>query len=148
MNIIDAAYATAHDYPGGTESLAPRIGMSGAILRGKVNPKDVSHHLTLAEAQRMMAMSGDVRILLALADALDYVCIPVPNFKGVADIELLDAYLAMMADQGQFAGDFRTALQDGRIERREYEQLRDDLRAQQAHEMELLARIESMVVSE
>jgi hypothetical protein len=120
--------------------------MSAAVLRGKVNPKDTSHHLTLDESLRMMALTGDLRILDAMANALDHVCIPIPNFNGVADIELLDAYMVMVSDQGTFATDFRAALQDGKITRAEFTALRDDLRRQQAHEMELLARIESMVV--
>lgn len=33
MNIIDAAIATVHDYLGGSESLGPRVGLSGALLR-------------------------------------------------------------------------------------------------------------------
>ncbi|WP_341772648.1 phage regulatory CII family protein, partial [Burkholderia pseudomallei] len=48
MNIIDAAYAVVHDYPGGSESLAPRLGMSAAVLRNKVNPNNATHHLGLA----------------------------------------------------------------------------------------------------
>lgn len=160
MNVSDAAYLTVHDYPGGSESLAPRMGkkiapdatrksgMSPAILRGKVNPKDDSHHLTLDEAMRMMALTGDVRILLAMASELGHVCIPVPDFCGIADIELLDAYTAMVQDKGVFAADFREALRDGKITRAEYEKLLGDVRTQQAHEMELLARIESMVVEE
>ncbi|PNE77837.1 hypothetical protein A8H37_06130 [Burkholderia thailandensis] len=38
MNILDTAHAVAHNYPGGCESLAPRLGVSPAVLRSKVNP--------------------------------------------------------------------------------------------------------------
>ena len=146
MNVKDAAYAVAHDYAGGTESLAPRLGMSAAILRNKVNPNNTTHHLTLAEAQRMMTLTGDCRILDAQAQELRKVCIDVPDFNGVADIELLDAYTAMVADEGRFASDFRGALRDGKITGVEFERLRDDIHAQQVHQMELLARIESLIV--
>lgn len=67
MNALDAADLTVHDYPGGSESLAPRVGMSAAILRGKVNVNNDRNHLTLAEADRIMAVTGDHRILQALA---------------------------------------------------------------------------------
>lgn len=158
MNVNDAAYATVHDYPGGAESLAPRLGpvddegrkrpMSPAVLNSKVNPNTNTHHLTLAEAQRIMMLTGDCRILEAQAQELHKVCIDVPDFEGVADLELLDGYMALVADEGKFATDFREALADGKIERREFEKLRDDVHAQQAHQMELLARIESLVVEE
>ena len=48
MNVVDAAYLAVHTYPGGSESLGPRIGMSPAVLRNKVNPNCSTHHLSLA----------------------------------------------------------------------------------------------------
>lgn len=33
MNVLDAAQAMVKAYPGGTESLASRLGMTGALLR-------------------------------------------------------------------------------------------------------------------
>ena len=68
MNVTDAADATVHDYPGGSESLAPRMGMSAAVLRNKVNPGNDRNHLSLSEADRLMRVTGDHRILQALAD--------------------------------------------------------------------------------
>jgi hypothetical protein len=59
MNSIDAAYSTVHDYPGGSESLGPRVGISPAVLRNKVNPNNDTHHLTFAEARRIADMTGD-----------------------------------------------------------------------------------------
>lgn len=146
MNVHDAAYHTAHDYPGGIPALAPRLGISKNVLKNKVDPKQEWHKLTLDEAVRLQAFTGDVRVLQAMAEQLGFVCIPVPQFEGISDIELLDAYTAMVADEGQFAVDFRSALKDGEISRREFETMRDDIHRQQQHEMELLARIESLVV--
>ena len=57
MNIIDAAYNTVHDYPGGSSALATRMGIkSPAVLNSKVNPNTETHHLTLAEASKLMAL--------------------------------------------------------------------------------------------
>ena len=45
MNILDAAYHTVHDYKGGANALAPRMGMkSPAVLNSKVNPITDTHH--------------------------------------------------------------------------------------------------------
>ena len=71
MNIHDAAHATVHDYPGGAASLAPRLGMVQAVLNSKVNPNTHTHHLTLAEAMRIMTMTGDHRILRAQCEELE-----------------------------------------------------------------------------
>ena len=67
MNVSDAAYDTVHEYPGGSEALAVRMKMSGAMLRGKVNPNSDRNRLALEEADAMMGKSGDFRILHALA---------------------------------------------------------------------------------
>lgn len=67
MNVQDAAYRTVHDYPGGSESLAPRLGMSAAVLRGKVNPNNDRNILSLHEASQIMGVSDDFQMLHALA---------------------------------------------------------------------------------
>ncbi|MDA8093404.1 MAG: phage regulatory CII family protein [Betaproteobacteria bacterium] len=145
MDVQDAAYNTVHDYPGGCRSLAPRLGMSPNVLQNKVNPSQEYHKLTLAEALKIQAVTGDIRILRAMAEDLGFVCVPIPSFDGVADMELLDAYTAMVEDEGQFASDFRSAMRERSISRKEFERLRADIHQQQTHEVELLARIESLV---
>lgn len=77
MNILDAAYKTVHEYPGGSVALATRMvrydeqgrekAMSDAVLRNKVNPNNSTHHLTLQEASEVMGLSDNYRILHALA---------------------------------------------------------------------------------
>src|SRR5690606_28718993 len=79
MNIHDAAYATVHDYKGGSESLGPRVGISPAVLRNKVNQNNETHHLTLAEAVRMADMTGDTRILQAWAHQSGFLLVKAPD---------------------------------------------------------------------
>ncbi|RZZ90624.1 phage regulatory CII family protein [Pseudoxanthomonas winnipegensis] len=77
MNILDAAYKTVHEYQGGSVALATRMvrtdeqgnerAMSDAVLRNKVNPNNSTHHLTLEEASEIMGLTGNYRILHALA---------------------------------------------------------------------------------
>ena len=67
MNVTDAAHKTAHAYPGGCDALGDRMEMRPGVLRNKVNPNNDKHHLTLAEADEMMGLTGDHRILQALA---------------------------------------------------------------------------------
>ena len=73
MNVTDAAYDTVHQYPGGSVALAPRMGMSDATLRGKVNPNTDRNRLALEEADELMAKTGDYRILHALAASHGFV---------------------------------------------------------------------------
>lgn len=67
MNVIDAAYRTVHDYPGGSETLGQRMGISPAVLRSKVNPNTTTHRLALDEADQMMGMTSNYAILQAMA---------------------------------------------------------------------------------
>lgn len=67
MAPIDAAYYTAHKYPGGVRAIAQRMGMSANVLQNKVNPNNDTHHLTLAEAVALMDVSDNDAILMALA---------------------------------------------------------------------------------
>ena len=112
MNTIDASWHTVHEYPGGSEALAPRLGMSAAVLRNKVNPNNTTHHLTLAEAIRLQGISGDHRIAHAMAGALVYTLAPV---EGPDAGTLITALLTAAAGQGDLAKVVSEALDDGRI---------------------------------
>jgi len=70
MNVKDAAYMTGHHYPGGVPALAVRMGMDARELSRKLNPNN-AQALSLDEAVALMALSGDHRILYAMADELD-----------------------------------------------------------------------------
>jgi len=118
MNVDDAAYATVHDYPGGSESLAPRVGMSGALLRNKVNPNNDRNALMLSDASRLMGVTGDLRILHALAAEHD--CMVVPASGSASDpATLVDLIMERGEREGEFARAVREALSDGVISPRE-----------------------------
>ncbi len=112
MNITDAAHKTVKDYPGGAEALGVRIGMSGAVLRNKVNPNNSTHHLSLAEASEIMGVTGDDRMLHALAAEHGYV---LRRVEGVASGSVIGAVLAVSKRQGDLAQAVATSLEDGRI---------------------------------
>lgn len=112
MNIADAAYTAVHDYPGGASALAPRLGVSGSILSNKVNPNINTHHLTLAEAMRVMTLTGDVRILHAMCSELQYMAIPLPT---VGDVDVMQAMTATISEFGAYIKASSDALQDNKV---------------------------------
>lgn len=134
-------------YPGGWEAMAAALGMSKDALENRLYERK-GQQITVQTAMQMQAFSGTSFFAEAVAHESGGIFIPIQSFDGIADIELLDGYTAMVEDEGKFATDFRSALKDGTITRKEFELLRADIRKQQAHEMELLARIESMIVEE
>lgn len=125
MNIIDSAHATVHEYPGGSQSLAPRIGMSPVVLNSKVNPNTSTHHLTLVEAHRVMALTGDHRMLHELAQDLGYLLTPLDaDVQG--DASVMELVLDMNAAQGELARELHDALSDGVLTTREVNEIRSD----------------------
>ena len=116
MNITDAAYNTVHDYPGGASALAPRLGIkSPAVLNSKVNPNTDTHHLTLAEASKIMAITGDFRILQSLNAEHGKVSIDLPVIPECRDIALTDLVLSIGMGGGDVCAVFKEMMADGRI---------------------------------
>ena len=142
MNILDAAHKTVHAYPGGSESLAPRIGMSAAVLRNKVNPNNDTHKLTMAEADEIMGVTGDLRMLHALAARHGCVVQRVEHDNDRPD--LLRALLKANAAEGEFDRVLQEALSDDLITPNELKVIEDAGTAQQAATMVLLARIRAL----
>ncbi|OAL84336.1 hypothetical protein AY605_06625 [Acinetobacter sp. SFD] len=116
MNILDAAYNTVHNYPGGAAALAPRIGIkSQAVLNSKVNPNTDTHHLTLAEASKLMAMTGDYQILQSLNSEHGKISIDLPEIPECRDMVLTDKVLCIGMKGGDVMSLFREIMADGRI---------------------------------
>ncbi|MEO6103124.1 MAG: phage regulatory CII family protein [Pseudoxanthomonas sp.] len=147
MNVADAAYAVVHDYPGGSESLAPRLGMSAAILRNKVNPNNTTHHLTLSEAQKLTAITGDARILQASAREMGgvYLDAPTSDDAAASDMAVLELVAAVGGTQGELFTTIHQALADGRLEPAEFQRIKAAGGTAQAKIAALLRRFEGMV---
>lgn len=144
MNITDAAYAVAHDYPGGTESLAPRMSMVAAVLRNKVNPNNTTHHLTLAEAMRMSEITGDLRIAEAFARQLGLACMEIPQPENCADGEVIEMLSESMKTFGEVGHEVNRTFADGRVEQHEVRRVRDAIWSHLGKLFGLSNRIEGM----
>ncbi|HDS1228109.1 TPA: phage regulatory CII family protein [Stenotrophomonas maltophilia] len=141
MNITDAAHKTVKDYPGGSEALAVRIGMSAAVLRNKVNPNNNTHHLTLAEASEIMGVTGDDRILHAMAAEHGYT-LQKKQADGMESV--MGAMLENAAKQGAFAQALQEALSDGLISENEMKAISSAGTAQVEAMINLLARLRAV----
>lgn len=123
MNIIDAAYAVVHDYPGGSESLAPRLGMSAAVLRNKVNPNNATHHLGLADAVRATDVTNDDRMLEAWAATRGYALVKLPSAVDCCDAAIVELMGKAWSTHGDVGQEIVKTLEDGRVERHEIERV-------------------------
>lgn len=72
LDVLDAAYHTAHTFPGGVPALAGRMALSPNTLMHKVSVNNTTHHLTLRESVTMQEVTGNESILRAMAASLGY----------------------------------------------------------------------------
>lgn len=145
MNTADAAYETVRSYPGGAAALGARMGVNSMVLSHKVNPNNASNRLALDEAVRLMALTGDVRILQSMAAELGYVLSKMPVFDGVSDMAVLEIITLIWARNGEMGAHVNQAFADGRITRREFEQIKADVFNSASAGMELINRLEQLV---
>lgn len=143
MNTADAAYHTVHDYPGGSESLGPRVGISPAVLRNKVNQQNTTHHLTFAEAQRIAAMTADDRMLQAWAHERGYLLVKAPD-GNECDMAVLEQVVGLGVANGQFMQTIHTALADGKVDRQELQAIRTAEKAVQTAAATVSRRMEGL----
>ena len=123
MNIIDAANATVHDYPGGSESLGPRVGLPANLLRDKVNPGSDTH-LTLAEAERIMALTEDFRMLEVLAHQHGFLLVRAPaSCTTISDMDPLERAVGRRVAGNEFVH-LEHAAQEGQVDERELRAIR------------------------
>lgn len=139
MNLIDAAHKTVHDYPGGSQSLGPRIDMSPAVLRNKVNPNNDTHHLTLAEADEIMSVTGDHRILHALAAEHGYVLQKAAD--ATTEGTVLQLLLRANAAEGDLDKALNDALADGRLTQNELKEVLAKNMTQASAQMALMRKL-------
>jgi hypothetical protein len=144
MNTADAAYAVAHDYPGGTESLGPRMGMSAALLRNKVNLNQTINHLTLAEAVRMTDITGDSRILEAWARQLGFALIELPAAENCADADVIELMAKTWETNGEIGREVNRTFADGRVEPHEVRRVKDSAWTHMVTLLSMITRIEGM----
>lgn len=147
MNIDDTAYAVVHDYPGGSESLAPRMGLSPAMLRNKVNTNNTTHHLTLREARALTAITNDVRLLKAFAQDTGRIVLDAPTDDDsiASDMAVLELVAAVGGTQGDLFTTIYQALSDGKLTTSELQRIKAAAGTAQARIAALTRRFEGMV---
>ncbi len=141
MNVDDAAYAVVHGYGGGSESLAPRLGISAAVLRGKVNRNNDRNVLSLREAVDITVLSGDLRILEAFAAEANCRLVPIDHTETGS---VLDLVMARAAREGELASVVHQSLDDGVITPNEWDAIQAAGGNVQATMLALLRKLHSM----
>lgn len=145
LNILDTVHAVAHEYPGGCESLAPRIGMSAAVLRSKVNPNTDTHQVTLMNAVAVTEKTDDDRILEAWARERGYVLVKLPDVESCSDGAVLELMAKTWETNGEIGKEVNRTFEDNRVEQREVTRIKDRVFTHIRTLFGLVGRIEGMV---
>lgn len=113
--ILDAALAVVHDYPGGATSLAPRLGKHPATLSHEVANRPGSK-LGLVDAAKITALTGDLRMLNAFAALAGCMVLPLPaHAEAPAGAEAMHHLARLAKEFGDVARVFAESVADGDV---------------------------------
>lgn len=144
MNILDAFYRSVHDAVGGCEALAIRLGMSAQILRNKANPNNTTNRVLLEDVDQVMGITGDARVLHALAANHGYVCVKIDSDTPASDLAVLELVVQVMAGHGNVGDEVLRTLADGRIELHEIRAVEAAVYRANQGMYQLVARLKEM----
>lgn len=144
MNVDDSIYHAVHDNPGGAAALAPRLGMSEAVLNSKVRVNCTSHCVNVRDLRNIVGFTNDLRPLHALAREFDHVMVQRATGEPASDMAVLEAVAALWADNGSLGQTVHHALADGRLTDAEMQGIRKAIYAAQGSLTTLLRRLENM----
>lgn len=114
MDLMDAAYHVVHDYPGGAESLGPRVGKSPTTLSHEV-AKVGAAKFGLETAARVTELSQDMRILAAFALRCGHMTLPLPELANPDNDTCIAELGIILSEVGELVRDTTDSLRDGVI---------------------------------
>jgi len=116
MDLMDQIHEVAHSYPGGVEALAARMDRKPDTLRKKVLPTNDTHDLTVKELRTIVDYVDTDKIAMAFAHERGLMCIKKPDFHGLSDQAILDLFLKLQKEQGDWAKEISKAMESGDID--------------------------------
>lgn len=98
QEVLLAVANMVHSYPGGITALAKRVGMSANTLQHKVNLNNETHHMTVAELNKIQRATGDISASQALVRGEGYVCVRVNPAKPASVVDGIARLMAPLAE--------------------------------------------------
>lgn len=124
-SVLDAAYLTAHNYPGGVPALAARMAVNATVLSHKLNQNNTTHHLTARDLVTIMHMSNNLAPLHALCMEFGHMALPIPS---VSDCDATsDALMQMCKEFSDFLQRTTEAMADRKVTQLELRSIRKEL---------------------
>lgn len=126
MNITDALHRAVHSYPGGAESLAPRMRISASSLSHKVSPTYPGAHCSPDEMATIMELTGDHGPMQALAGRLGYMLMPLPAV-GMPGDQFAQRLATSVQEFGEFVAEVAKDLADNQVSDNELRRIEREL---------------------
>jgi len=114
ISLLDVAFCVVHDYPGGAMSLAPRMMKGGSTLAQEVSRRNGAK-LGLEDAERITLLTGDLRILQAMANNAGQMLLPLPDASPASDDAVLRAIANAVAEFGALVQEVGSGVADGKV---------------------------------
>lgn len=125
ISLLDVAFATVHDYPGGAASLAPRMLKGASTLAQELTHRNTAK-LGLLDAERIMLLTGDLRILEAMANNCGAALVPFPDAdeqSGAEDHEVIGALAKLAKEFGGLLAEVGADVADGKVNANELKRI-------------------------
>lgn len=128
-------HKTASSYSGGIRKLANDLNLQPGTFSNKCNPSLSTHILNIKELIDICKQTGDLSPLHEIARKLHCVCVPIETYKGISDMQLLDAWSDWEIQRAETMKEIKnalnlhqiTALQIDRIQREMFEDFQKEL---------------------
>lgn len=145
MNVTDALWRAAHNYPhGGIDALAVRMGISVNSLAHKVKPSNLNAHCSPEEMLQICEMTGDHGAVHALACRLGYVLLPMPELADGVDATFTVGLASAVQEFGQFISEVSANLADGVVTENELRRINKEAAEMIAAAQKLVILAENM----
>lgn len=107
-------YQLVHDFKQGTEAMADYLRLAPGTVRNKAHPEG-NDDFTVDQAVEAMNLTGDYRLLDAMAQKCDRVVVEREKQQPTGDKGLLEQFLLAEQSMGEFAADIHQALQHQKL---------------------------------
>lgn len=112
-HMLDAAFALVRAYPGGSLSLAPRMGKAHGTLSHEVSGR-AGYKLGLDDAVAMSVLASDLRVLNAFAAEMGCLVLQLPDGGSVGS-DVMQRVGQAAKEFGEFLSEVTTDAADGDI---------------------------------
>lgn len=128
MNLRTVLYHLVHDSEAGAAELERRLKLKEGYLQNAVAPSlKETHHMNALVLEKVLDFipNGNMEAAKFFAHKANATVIPIPTSLGnVSDMALLDGFMCIVKELGEFSREFQDAWADGRITTNEFEKVR------------------------